>query len=209
MTDKSPSSQGEAAEDVIQSSEKEPPVSAASQPTPAESLRPVVAADASKPQSADGENAPAKSSPEAETKSEPEARSAPTADATNAAPKSDAKQDDQLDAQKESAPEKPTSAATPTTVAKPTTFTGVLRETAAKGGTGQQGVLSWLRDRLTMLSDEYAAGNINAAQFNALYRHYSEKRILVEKLIERDPDSKAWQAAAQPGFTQNLRERFQ
>ncbi|QPC84335.1 hypothetical protein G4Y79_08160 [Phototrophicus methaneseepsis] len=75
--------------------------------------------------------------------------------------------------------------------------------------TGQRGVISWLRERLKMLSDEYAEGNLNAAQFNALYRHYSEKRILVEKLIQRDPDSTAWQTAAQPGFTSNLRDRFE
>lgn len=192
--DKSPSSQDQV-NDTTQDKQPQKPVSAASQPTPPESLKPVTAADTKRPLPAT-EPAPAKYTPEKPATLD---ENAPNDEAPARAKPAEAKA-------KETEPE-PTKS--PSTAAQPTTLTGALRASVQNGDPGQQGVLAWLRDRLTMLSDEYAAGNLNAAQFNALYRHYSEKRILVEKLIERDPDSKAWQAAAQPGFTQNLRDRFQ
>lgn len=72
-----------------------------------------------------------------------------------------------------------------------------------------QAVIGWLRERLQGLTGEYANGQINAAQFNALYRHYTEKRMVIERLIERDPDSDAWRAAARKGDTDRLRQRFE
>jgi len=202
--DKSPSSQDQV-NDTTQDKQPDKPVSAASQPTPPESLKPVTAADTKTP-SAEATPAPAKYTPEqAATLDE----KAPKEEAPASAKPAEAKAKEiKPEAPKPEGP-KSSTAATKSDAAQPTTLTGALRASVQKGDPGQQGVLAWLRDRLTMLSDEYAAGNLNAPQFNALYRHYSEKRILVEKLIERDPDSKAWQAAAQPGFTQNLRDRFQ
>ncbi|MAU13584.1 MAG: hypothetical protein CL607_27455 [Anaerolineaceae bacterium] len=190
--DKSPSSQDQV-NDTTAEQQTDKPVSAASQPTPPESLKPVTAADTKRP-SAEATPAPAKYNPEQPVMPDEKlSKAAPDAKSNDAKPE----------------PAKAPAAAAKPTEAKPSTLTGALRASAQKGDSSQQGVLAWLRDRLTMLSDEYAAGNLNAPQFNALYRHYSEKRILVERLIERDPDSKAWQAAAQPGFTQNLRDRFQ
>jgi hypothetical protein len=69
--------------------------------------------------------------------------------------------------------------------------------------------LTRIQRELERLTREYAAGVINAAQFNAIYRHYSEKRTLIEKLIARNPESDAWRSAAEPHQTSFLREQLE
>ena len=61
-----------------------------------------------------------------------------------------------------------------------------------------QDVLALIRGKIKSLTRDYSAGKINAAQFNAVYRHYTEKRTIIEKIIERNPNSDAWRAAAAP-----------
>jgi len=70
-------------------------------------------------------------------------------------------------------------------------------------------VLDDLRRRIRSATNEYAAGNLNAPQFQALHRHYTEKRMIVEQLLERNANSSAWEAAASPGMTGFLKERFE
>jgi hypothetical protein len=69
--------------------------------------------------------------------------------------------------------------------------------------------LEAIRQDMENVANEFAAGKLNRAQFNAIYRHYSEKRSIIEKLLERDPDSNAWQSVAQPGKTEFLRDHFE
>lgn len=65
-----------------------------------------------------------------------------------------------------------------------------------------------LSQKMATLSQEYAEGKINQAQFNAIYRRYSEQRDITERLLQRNPDSPAWQSVMQPGHTGFLRDYF-
>lgn len=72
-----------------------------------------------------------------------------------------------------------------------------------------QSALRQIKRKLRGLVQEYAAGALNAGQFNALYSHYVEKRTIIERLIERNPDTDAWRAAASAGKTTFLRQQFE
>jgi hypothetical protein len=69
--------------------------------------------------------------------------------------------------------------------------------------------LEQIRLQTAQIANEFADGNINRAQFTALYTHYSEKRTIIERLLARDPDSSVWQTVARPGFTGFLRQHFE
>ena len=75
--------------------------------------------------------------------------------------------------------------------------------------TNPHSVLEQIKQRISTITGEYSAGKINAVQFNAMYRHYMEKRVIIEKLLERNPDTDAWRAAATPGKTSYLRNRYE
>lgn len=63
---------------------------------------------------------------------------------------------------------------------------------------------------MEIVSDEFASGKINRAQFNAMYKRYSEQRAIIERLIERNPDSEAWkQVISLKGQTGFLRHHFE
>ncbi|MCS6872463.1 MAG: hypothetical protein RML95_01525 [Anaerolineae bacterium] len=68
--------------------------------------------------------------------------------------------------------------------------------------------LEKLRQKTARVSAEFASGKINRAQFLALYAHYNEKRIIIERLLERNPDTQAWQSVANSGQTSFLRAHF-
>jgi hypothetical protein len=72
-----------------------------------------------------------------------------------------------------------------------------------------ESALQRLRLKRELLSREYAAGKLNAAQFNAMYRYYMEKSAIIEKLLERNPETEAWRTVAAPGATTFLKERFE
>ncbi|MGJ3238154.1 MAG: hypothetical protein ACFE0Q_05555 [Anaerolineae bacterium] len=72
-----------------------------------------------------------------------------------------------------------------------------------------QQALEAIRKRLKAATREYSSGRLSKIQFEAIYRHYVEKRQIVEKLIERNPDSDAWKSAAAEGTTSYLRDRFE
>ena len=65
-----------------------------------------------------------------------------------------------------------------------------------------------LREKMARLANEFAAGKLNQAQFDAIYARYSEQRDITERLLERDPSSQAWQAVIQPGHTQFLKKHY-
>lgn len=67
-----------------------------------------------------------------------------------------------------------------------------------------------LRLKVEALVDEYAHGELNRVQFNALYQRYSEQRAIIEKLMERNPASEAWrQVLGSRGQTGFLRARLE
>lgn len=77
------------------------------------------------------------------------------------------------------------------------------------GGADPHDVLLKLRKKLEYIASEYAAGKLNPSQFNALYRHYTEKRVIIEKLLARNPESDAWRSVAEHGQTGFLRHYFE
>lgn len=70
--------------------------------------------------------------------------------------------------------------------------------------------LNDLRQKMETIAAEFADGKINRAQFNAMYSRYSEQRVIIQRLIERNPESKAWkQVVNNAGHTTFLRQRFE
>jgi hypothetical protein len=65
-----------------------------------------------------------------------------------------------------------------------------------------------LRQKMAKLAADFADGQLNRAQFDAIYARYSEQRDITERLLARDPESQAWQSVVQPGHTQFLKEHF-
>ncbi len=68
--------------------------------------------------------------------------------------------------------------------------------------------LEKLRQKTARVAAEFASGNINRAQFLALYAHYNEKRLIIERLLERNPDTQAWRNVARSGQTTFLRQHY-
>lgn len=71
-----------------------------------------------------------------------------------------------------------------------------------------QQALAQIRADIDGLTREYAHGKLNAAQFNALYKHYTDKRALIQRLIERNPQGDVWRTVAEKGHTAVLRDQF-
>jgi len=70
--------------------------------------------------------------------------------------------------------------------------------------------LALLRQKMELVASEYAEGRINRAQFNAMYGRYSEQRTIIERILERNPESKAWkQVIGTAGHTSFLRQHFE
>ncbi len=69
-------------------------------------------------------------------------------------------------------------------------------------------MLEALRKKMEAVAGEYASGKINRAQFNAIYGRYDEKRQIIERILERNPDSSAWRQVASGGHTTFLRQHF-
>jgi hypothetical protein len=69
--------------------------------------------------------------------------------------------------------------------------------------------LSNLRAKMAQVAAEFAQGKLNQAQFHAIYSRYSEQRDITERLLARNPESKAWQLVVQPGHTTFLKKHFE
>lgn len=65
-----------------------------------------------------------------------------------------------------------------------------------------------LREKMNEVAREFSEGIINQAQFNAIYRYYSEKRDITELILQRNPDSDAWKSVVNTEHTRFLREHF-
>lgn len=61
---------------------------------------------------------------------------------------------------------------------------------------------------MEQVARQYASGALNRAQFNAIYGHYKERRAIIERLLERNPQGSAWRQAAAPGHTGFLLDHF-
>jgi len=68
--------------------------------------------------------------------------------------------------------------------------------------------LEKLRQKTARVAAEFACGKINRAQFLAIYAHYNEKRLIIERLLERNPNTHAWQNVARSGQTNFLRQHY-
>ena len=55
-----------------------------------------------------------------------------------------------------------------------------------------QQTLDHIRQKMESLAGDFAEGKINKDQFNAVYHHYAQQMEVVQKLIEKNPDSDAW-----------------
>ena len=75
--------------------------------------------------------------------------------------------------------------------------------------TDPQSALTQIQSKINSITKEYSAGKLNRTQFYAMYRHYMERRAIIQKLLERNPESDAWKAAAAPGSTTFLRDRYE
>jgi uncharacterized protein YgbK (DUF1537 family) len=75
--------------------------------------------------------------------------------------------------------------------------------------TSSRSALQQIREKMQAVVAEYSNGDLNASQFNAIYQHYAEKRDIIERMLERNPDSDAWKSVAQQGYTTHLRSQFQ
>jgi hypothetical protein len=69
--------------------------------------------------------------------------------------------------------------------------------------------LAQLRQKTAQIANEFAEGKVNRAQFTAMYAHFNERRVIIERLLARDPNSQAWQQVARPGHTVFLRQHFE
>jgi hypothetical protein len=67
--------------------------------------------------------------------------------------------------------------------------------------------LQELRAKMAHISEEFATGEINRMQFEAIYKHYQEQLLQIENLMYAQPGSDAWQGAVTQGVTGRLRER--
>jgi hypothetical protein len=72
-----------------------------------------------------------------------------------------------------------------------------------------QAALALIRRKMETLVNEYTQGRINRAQFNAIYKRYTDQQTVISRLIERNPNNDAWKQAAAPGHTSFLREHFE
>jgi hypothetical protein len=72
-----------------------------------------------------------------------------------------------------------------------------------------QEILADLEQKIQALNREYSEGVINSAQFNAIYRYFSEKRTLIEHILETNPDNPTWRAVAETQNTDYLRAQFE
>ncbi|MGB7341578.1 MAG: hypothetical protein WBC91_21965 [Phototrophicaceae bacterium] len=84
-----------------------------------------------------------------------------------------------------------------------------MNKEPAMNDTNPQQALEEIRKRLKAATQEYSSGRLSKIQFEAVYRHYAEKRQIIERLIERNPESDAWKSAASEGTTSYLKDRFE
>jgi hypothetical protein len=77
-------------------------------------------------------------------------------------------------------------------------------------GDNPSAALNSLRQKMETIADEFGKGKINRAQFYAIYNRYREQRAIVERMLEKNPDSNAWkQVIGVKGHTGFLRSHYE
>jgi len=61
--------------------------------------------------------------------------------------------------------------------------------------------------KINKLAEEFAAGEINRAQFQELYEHYRREQQTVKRYLEMAPDSEEWKAATTEGKSVVIRQK--
>jgi hypothetical protein len=69
--------------------------------------------------------------------------------------------------------------------------------------------LEHIRLKMESLAEDYDAGKLNQDQFDALFHYYSERLELIERMVERNPESDAWRKTITPGVTSFLRSTLE
>lgn len=87
--------------------------------------------------------------------------------------------------------------------------TGNDNQQANQTNSNPKSALQQIRTKMQEVVSEYSNGDINASQFNAIYQHYAEKRDIIDRMLERNPDSDAWRSVVQEGYTGHLRSQFE
>ncbi|MAS37892.1 MAG: hypothetical protein CL610_28105 [Anaerolineaceae bacterium] len=89
------------------------------------------------------------------------------------------------------------------------TITPNSRKEPVNGSPDSVLALDTLRKKMEDVAGEFAAGKINRTQFNAIYGRYDEQRMIIERIVERNPGSDAWkQVLRSGGQTAFLRDHF-
>ncbi len=107
------------------------------------------------------------------------------------------------------APAPPPAQLTPMNPRATQTITTVKPITSPEKRLEAEAALETLRKKTAQIANEFADGKINRAQFSSMYAYYNEKRVIIERLLMRDPGTQAWQQVAQPGHTTFLRQHFE
>lgn len=66
--------------------------------------------------------------------------------------------------------------------------------------------LEHIQKKMESLAADYNAGKLNREQFDSIYSHYSEKKAVLERMIEMNATSDAWKRVAAPGVTGYLQQ---
>lgn len=67
--------------------------------------------------------------------------------------------------------------------------------------------LDRVQTKINRLAEEFAAGEINRAQFQELYDHYRREQQTVKRYVEMSPDSEEWKAATTEGKSVVIRHQ--
>jgi hypothetical protein len=65
-----------------------------------------------------------------------------------------------------------------------------------------------LQKKMQRITTEFADGTLNQAQFQAIYTRYCEQKVIIERILARDPSSDAWQNVGVDGYTGFLRRQY-
>lgn len=66
--------------------------------------------------------------------------------------------------------------------------------------------LERVQGKINKLAEEFAAGEINRAQFQELYDHYRREQQTVKRYVAMSPDSEEWKAATTEGKSVVIRQ---
>ena len=66
-----------------------------------------------------------------------------------------------------------------------------------------------LQEKMVQVTEDLATGKINQAQFEALFTRFNEQHAVIMRLLDRNPESNAWQHVAEEGYTDFLLRRHE